>query len=228
MAWIWTLGMDNHCFIFISDYPSIFLNGRGVILEGSVGGDRLMVLGDEPQRVFPSGSRSLGLLDADFSALWLSEDNQSECDEDEPDEYLNDFSGCLSPEPLWHTVDLPAEYNYEMSANAEDEYLATDNSPPLFLHHGWSPDTLASQEKSENPHMGTTQSPDDPTFSEVQATLTALFVFLTIFQTFLGPLNREPGFNSPSSSYKSPGQSGHNYLEDMTVKNYNVTWKLDD
>lgn len=153
-----------------------------------------MVLDDEPQRVFPSSSRSLGLFDADFSALWLSEDNQGECDEDGTDEYSNDFSGCLSPEPLWHTVDLPAEYNYEMSANAEDEYLATDNSPPLFLHHG------------------TTQSPDDPTLS----------------QTFLGLLNREPGFNSPSSSYKSPGQSGHNCLEDMTVKNYNVTWKLDN
>jgi len=173
--------MDNPCFVFISDYPSTLLNERGVTLGGSVGGDRLMVLDDEPQRVLPSSSRSLGLPDADFSALWLSEDNWSEFDEDGTDEYLNDFSRCLSPEPLWHTVDLPVEHYYEMSANVEDECLAIDNSPPLFLHYGWSPDTVASQEKFENSRMGTTQSPDEPPFSEVQATLTALFVLLTIF-----------------------------------------------
>jgi hypothetical protein len=177
-----------------------------------------MVLDDVPERVLPAGSHSSGLLDADFSALWVSEDNRSEFDEDGTDEYCNDFSGCLSPEPSWHAGDLLVEHNYEISANSEDEYFAIDNSPPHSLHRGWSPDTFASQEKSDYSCMGTTQSPDAPNFSEVQAALTALSVLLTVFQTFLDPLNREVVLNSPTSSCKSLGQSGDNHSNGMTVK----------
>lgn len=222
--------MDNFCFVFVSDYPSALLNGRGVILlEGSVGGERFMVLDDEPQRVLPFSSHSSGLLDAD---LWLSEDNRSEFDEDGTDGWEESQSspGCLSPEPLWHPGDLLVEHNYEISANSEDEYFAFDNlnSPPLSPHRGWSPDTFASQEKSGNLCMGTTQSPYDPKFSEVQAALTALSVLLTVFQTSLDPLNREVVLNSPTSSCKIQSliQSGDNHLNDMIVKTYYVTSKL--
>ena len=237
MTWVWTLlrqweqGMDNLCSVFISDSPSALLNGRGVIfLEGSVGEDRLMVLDDEPQRVLPSSSRSPGLLDADFYALWVSEDNRSEFGEDGTDEYCNNFSGCLSPEPLWHAGDLLVEHNHEISSNSEAECFTIDNlnSPPLSLYRGWSPDPFASQEKSDNSCMGTTQSPYDPNFSEVQAALTALSVLLTAFQTSLDPFNLEVDLNSPTSICKSLMQSGDNHLNDMTVKTYNVTSKLDD
>lgn len=154
--------MDNLCFVFISDYPSALLNGSGVILmEGSVGGDRLMILDDEPHGVLPSSSHSSGLLDADLSALWASKDSWSEFDEGETDEYCDDFPGLLSPELPWHG-DL-----YEISADSEDECFAIDNSPPLSLRRGWSPDTFASQEKFDNSCMGTTRLPDDPKFSEV-------------------------------------------------------------
>jgi hypothetical protein len=234
MVWAWTLlryweqGMDNLCFVFLSDYPSALLNGRGVILlEGSVGEDRLMVLDDGPQRVLPPSGHSSGLLDADFSALWVSEDNRSEFGEDGTEEYCNNFSDCLSPEPLWHAGDLLVGHNYEISANSEDESFTIDNlnSPPLSFYRGWSPDTFTSQEKPDNPCMGTTQSPYDP---KVRAALTALSVLLTAFQISLDPLNREVVLNSPTSSCKSLIPSGDNHLNNMTVKTYNVTSKLDD
>lgn len=233
MMWVWTLiryqqGMDNLCFFFMSDYPSALLNGREVILlEGSVEGDRLMVLDDEPQRMVPSSSHSSGLLDADFSAIWVPEVNRDEFDEDGTDEFCNDFSNCLSPEPPWHAGNLLVETNCEISANSEDEFFAIDNSPPLSLHRGWSPDMFASQEKFDNSCTRMTQS-TDPKFSEVKAALTSLSIFLRAFQTFLDPWNRGVVLNSPTSSCKSLVQSGDNHLNGTTVKTYNVTSKLDD
>ncbi|KIM43258.1 hypothetical protein M413DRAFT_444068 [Hebeloma cylindrosporum] len=178
--------------------------------------------------MLPSNGGPSDNLDTDFSALWVSENNGSNFDDDGTDEYLTDFSARLSPEPLWHADDLLVERHYEMPANSEDGCFAIDNSPPLSIRRGWSPDTFASQEKSDYSCMGTTPSPDDPKFSEVQAALIAPSVLLTVFQIFLDLLNPDIFVNSPTSSCKIPEQSGDKHLNDMIVKTYNITWKLND
>jgi len=81
---------------------------------------------------------------------------------------LPDFSERLSPDSPPYADDFVIGDNYETSADSEDRYFVIDDALPHPVHRGWSPDTFASQKKSDNSYIEATQIPDHPKFSEVQ------------------------------------------------------------
>jgi len=127
-----------------------------------------MSLNDEPKispPFYSSRSCPSDPLDADFPAFWAPRKlDENGLHEDFSN--LTDFPECLLPNSPPHVDDLVGD-NYETSADSEDCFVI-DNTLPHPVHRGWSPDTFASQEKSDHSYIEETQIPDDPNFTEVQ------------------------------------------------------------